>query len=216
MLSHIWLYTTPWTVATPPTPGSSVHGILQARILEGPFPSPGDLPNPGIKSISPAFQVNSLTLESSGKPAFRGMVRDNKKIASIHPLHLRGTLAVNFCPRGISVRPFKLRWFLFSFHPNHQLSATHTNYVLSSPICQVLGRVDPWAIPLLQGKAHPSLGPQCCWGEDIHVKGELRMHRAFSLPELPSEAELQTIWFELPWFDTCKWKHDFVPPRDLR
>ena len=30
-------------------PGSSVRGILQARILEGlPFPSPGDLPNPGI------------------------------------------------------------------------------------------------------------------------------------------------------------------------
>ena len=29
-------------------PGSSVHGILQARILEYPFPSPGDLPDPGI------------------------------------------------------------------------------------------------------------------------------------------------------------------------
>ena len=29
--------------------GSSVHGILQARILEWlPFPPPGDLPNPGI------------------------------------------------------------------------------------------------------------------------------------------------------------------------
>ena len=33
-------------------PGSSVHGILQARILEWvtqPFLSPGDLPNPGIE-----------------------------------------------------------------------------------------------------------------------------------------------------------------------
>ena len=30
--------------------GSSVHGILQARRLEwAAFPSPGDLPNPGIK-----------------------------------------------------------------------------------------------------------------------------------------------------------------------
>ena len=29
-------------------PGSSVHRILQERILELPFPSPGDLPNPGI------------------------------------------------------------------------------------------------------------------------------------------------------------------------
>ena len=31
-------------------PGSSVHGILQARILEWvAIPSPGDLPDPGIK-----------------------------------------------------------------------------------------------------------------------------------------------------------------------
>ena len=32
----------------------TVPGILQARILEGiAFPSPGDLPNPGIKPRSP-------------------------------------------------------------------------------------------------------------------------------------------------------------------
>ena len=34
-------------------PGSSVHGILQARILEWvAMPPPGDLPNPGIKPVS--------------------------------------------------------------------------------------------------------------------------------------------------------------------
>ena len=34
-------------------PGSSVHGILQARILEWlPLPTPGDLPNPGIEPAS--------------------------------------------------------------------------------------------------------------------------------------------------------------------
>ena len=34
-------------------PGSSVHGILQARILGGlPCPPPGDLPNPGIEHMS--------------------------------------------------------------------------------------------------------------------------------------------------------------------
>ena len=38
--------------------GSSVHGILQARIQSGlPFPSPGDLPNPGIKLMSLIFAV---------------------------------------------------------------------------------------------------------------------------------------------------------------
>ena len=39
-----------------------VHGILQARILDWvAFPFSRDLPNPGIKSRSPAFQADSLT-----------------------------------------------------------------------------------------------------------------------------------------------------------
>ena len=33
-----------------------------------PFPSPGDLPNPGIEPGSPALQVDSLPTELSGKP----------------------------------------------------------------------------------------------------------------------------------------------------
>ena len=41
-------------------PSSSVHGILQARILEWvAFPSPGDLPDPGIKPRSPTLQTDS-------------------------------------------------------------------------------------------------------------------------------------------------------------
>ena len=50
-------------------PVSSVHGILQARILEWvAYPSPGDIPNPGIKLGSPALQVDSLPAEPQGKP----------------------------------------------------------------------------------------------------------------------------------------------------
>ena len=64
-------------------PGSSVHGILQARILEWvavPFsskssqpknqtlsPSPANLPNPRIKPRSPALQADSLPAEPQGK-----------------------------------------------------------------------------------------------------------------------------------------------------
>ena len=49
-------------------PGSSVHGILQARILEWlPFPLPGDLPDPGIKPVSPVLQADSLPFELQGK-----------------------------------------------------------------------------------------------------------------------------------------------------
>ena len=50
-------------------PGSSVHGILQARILSGwPCPSPGNLPDPGIEPRSPALQVVSLPPEPPRNP----------------------------------------------------------------------------------------------------------------------------------------------------
>ena len=37
------------------------------------FLSPGDLPNPGIESRSPALQVDSLPSESQGKPKNTGV-----------------------------------------------------------------------------------------------------------------------------------------------
>ena len=50
-------------------PGSSVHGILQARILEWvAMPSPGNHPNPGIEPESPALQVDSLSLDYRVSP----------------------------------------------------------------------------------------------------------------------------------------------------
>ena len=48
---------------------SSIHGILQARILEWEaIPSPGDIPDPGIKPRSLALQADSLSSEPPGKP----------------------------------------------------------------------------------------------------------------------------------------------------
>ena len=50
-------------------PGSSVHGILQARILEWIAISfSGGLSKPGIKPGSPALQADSLSTELQGKP----------------------------------------------------------------------------------------------------------------------------------------------------
>ena len=53
----------------------TVHGILQARILQWVAfpPSPGDLPNPGIEPRSPAVQVDSLPAELTGKPKNTGV-----------------------------------------------------------------------------------------------------------------------------------------------
>ena len=50
-------------------PGSSVHGALQASIIEwGAIPSLEEFPNLGIKPRSPALQVDSLSAELPGKP----------------------------------------------------------------------------------------------------------------------------------------------------
>ena len=51
----------PWTVALQ-APLSM--GFPRQEYWSGlPFPSPGDLPNPGIKPTSPALQVNSFATE---------------------------------------------------------------------------------------------------------------------------------------------------------
>ena len=53
-------------------PGSSVHGILQARILEWVAISFSRcLPDPGIKPRSPALQADTLTSDPPGKPIQR-------------------------------------------------------------------------------------------------------------------------------------------------
>ena len=110
--SCVWLVTqlcpTLWDPMGCSPPGSSMHGILQARILKWvafpfsressqpkdqtqvsciaggfcttrksqeywsglPYPSPGNLPNPRIKTRSPALQAGSLPFELPGKPIF--------------------------------------------------------------------------------------------------------------------------------------------------
>ena len=69
-LSRVRLFATPWTVCSPP--GSSVHGILQARILEWIAISfSRDLPDPGIEPRSPTLQADALASEPPGRPMSR-------------------------------------------------------------------------------------------------------------------------------------------------
>ena len=59
--SHVQLFVTLWTVArqAPLSMGSSGQEHWSGL----PFPSPGDLPNPGIEPWSPALQADALTSE---------------------------------------------------------------------------------------------------------------------------------------------------------
>ena len=66
LLSRVRLFATPWTVAYqgPPSMGFSNQEYWSGLS----FPSPGDLPDPGIEPGSPTFQADALTSEPPGKP----------------------------------------------------------------------------------------------------------------------------------------------------
>ena len=65
-LSRVQLFATPWTVAhhAPLSMGFS----RQEYWSELPFPSPGNLPDPGTEPGSPALQADALLSEPQGKP----------------------------------------------------------------------------------------------------------------------------------------------------
>ena len=63
-LSRVRLFVTLWTVAhqAPPSMGFSSQEYWSGL----PFPSPGDLPDPGIEPRSPALQADALTSRPPG------------------------------------------------------------------------------------------------------------------------------------------------------
>ena len=71
-LSRVPLFATPWTVAyqAPPSMGFSRQEYCSGL----PFPSPGDLPDPGIEPGSPEFQAVTLTLSHQGSPEINGNI----------------------------------------------------------------------------------------------------------------------------------------------
>ena len=64
-LSRVQLFVTPWTIAyqAPPSMGFSRQECWSGL----PFPSPGDLPDPGIEPGSSALQAGALPSEPPGK-----------------------------------------------------------------------------------------------------------------------------------------------------
>ena len=86
LLSCVWLFATPWTVAhQAPLP----MGFSRAEYWSGlPCPSLGDFPNPEFKPSSPALQADALTSEPPGNQhllkAFRVKSDREKQILHIN------------------------------------------------------------------------------------------------------------------------------------
>ena len=67
VLSHIWLFATPWTIACQAP--LLMEFSSQEYWSEVPFPTPGGLCNPGFKPVSlECFTVDSFTTVPPGKP----------------------------------------------------------------------------------------------------------------------------------------------------
>ena len=63
-INHVQLFLTPWAVALQV---SSSMGVPRQEYWSGlPFPSPGDLPNPGIKLRAPGLANKFFTAEPTG------------------------------------------------------------------------------------------------------------------------------------------------------
>ena len=90
-LSRVRLFATPWTVAYQGSP--SMEFSRQEYWSGLPFPSPGDLPNPGIEPRSPALEADALTSEPPGKPTHKSCTQTHThKILYTVPIGLQRPL----------------------------------------------------------------------------------------------------------------------------
>ena len=78
-LSPVCLFVTPWTVArqAPLSMGFPRQGYRSGLS----FPSPGDLPDPGVEPVSPALQADSLPLSHQGSPIFQSASKSQNSVA---------------------------------------------------------------------------------------------------------------------------------------
>ena len=67
-LSCVGFFVTPWTIAHQAP--VSMEFSRQEYWSGLPFPSPGDLPDPGIEPGSPALEADALPSEPQGSPIF--------------------------------------------------------------------------------------------------------------------------------------------------
>ena len=83
-VSHVRLFVTPWTVAgqAPLSVGFSRQEYWSGL----PFPSSGDLSDPGIEAGSPALQIDSLPSELQGSLVANGKLLFNTRSPAWHSM----------------------------------------------------------------------------------------------------------------------------------
>ena len=117
-LSHVRLFATPWTVTcrAPPSMGFSRQEYWSGL----PFPSPGDLPNPGIEPRSSVLQADTLPSEPPGKTFYKSSTLEKcwnllDSIGVLHSIckaHLSGRQIYTQHTQGVMFYPqyWDIRW----------------------------------------------------------------------------------------------------------
>ena len=91
-LSRVQLFATPWTVAYQALP--SMGFSRQEYWSRLPFPSPGDLPDPGIKPGSLSLQADALTSEPPYKGNIFSLMMRTFKINSLSNFQICNTISL--------------------------------------------------------------------------------------------------------------------------
>ena len=112
-LSHVQLFVTPWTVACQAS--LSMEFSRQEYWSGLPFPSLGDLLDPGIEPESPALQSDSLLSEPQGKPS-HSVVSNS---FWLHGLYVACQAFLSFIPPDIAQT--HVHWVSDAIQPAHPL-----------------------------------------------------------------------------------------------
>ena len=101
LLSHVRLFAIPWTVA------HQSMGFPRQEYWSGvAFPSPMDLPNPGMEPMFPALAGVFFTSEPPGKPkmnSYRESKEGEKSLISIVELFCGHAVVLSYCPLCLSI-----------------------------------------------------------------------------------------------------------------
>ena len=167
-------------------PGSSVHGILQARILDWvAFPSPGDLPNAEMETVSltsPALPTAFLLLVCKGltsyAPSHNSPIKKGRIILSIYHVTGKSGLKKKSLLPEESEPSTNWNWGPRGGRESvHTLLCCHCNDIMASCAqrCE-----HSWADPHMLKLFPAVLAPESRWGhqcdltsESIQMKGSV-------------------------------------------
>ena len=121
LLTRVRLFVTPWTVAhqAPPSMGFS----RQEHWSGLPFPSPGDLANPGIEPRSPASQADALISEPPGKPLIVLQFSSVQSCLTLCDSMSYSTPGLPVHHQHLEFTQTHVHWVVDAIQPSHPLSS---------------------------------------------------------------------------------------------